>query len=272
MRTKPLELSLYVAGAGAFGVFLRWLENQLAFDEADLAKPSAFHVMVIVFLIICGLVFWRFLQKIDRANYDVPPAFPRALGSEVKLHKLLSFVAGFAMVLGGLMLFSKSETDPFSGMLRTLAFLALASGVAFPLVLMEAEREEPRYPLLCVLMLLPMLLYAVWLIFSYRKNVINSVPLGFGLDMLVAILSMVAYFHMAGFAFGAPKPWRALLSAMLSASVCLMSLADGRYMGLEIILLATAGQMLLYIWILLQNLRQRERKVIIKKDDGFEHL
>ena len=41
---------------------------------------------------------------------------------------------------------------------------------------------------------------------------------------------------------------------------------------MEIILLATAGQMLLYIWILLQNLRERERKVVVKKDDGFEHL
>ena len=72
MRTKPLELSLYVAGAGAFGVFLRWLENQLAFDEADLAKPSAFHVMVIVFLVVCGLllviaIFWpiRWFMSVD---------------------------------------------------------------------------------------------------------------------------------------------------------------------------------------------------------------
>ena len=123
-----------------------------------------------------------------------------------------------------------------------------------------------------LLMLLPVLLYAVWLIFSYRNNVINSVPLSFGLDMLAAILGMIAYFRMAGYAFGAAKPWRALLGAMLSATVCIMSLADGRYMGMEIILLATAGQMLLYVWILLQNLRERERKVVVKKDDGFEHL
>ena len=273
MRKKPLELSLYVAGAGAFGVFLRWLENQLAFEkETGLAKASAFHVMAIAFVILCGVVFWRFLRKIEEANYEVPADFSRALWSGVKLHIALRLAAGLAMALGGLLLLTKSETDPYGGMLRVLALLAFLSGLAYPFVLAEADREEPRRNLLCVLMLLPVLLYAVWLIFSYRNNVINSVPLSFGLDMLAAILGMIAYFRMAGFAFGAAKPWRALLGAMLCATVCIMSLADGRYMGMEIILLATAGQMLLYVWILLQNLRERERKVVVKKDDGFEHL
>lgn len=272
MRKKPLELCLYVAGAGAFGVFLRWLENQLAFNEEGLADPSAFHVMVPGFLIICAVVFWRFLQQIEQTNYFVPKEFEKALRSDVSLHRLLRIAAGGVMALGGLLLFAKSETDPFAGMLRVLSALAILSGVAYPLVLAEAEREKPRAGLLCLLMLLPMLHYAVWLILSYRSNVINSVPLSYALDMLAAIVSMVAYFRMAGFAFGGAKPMRCLLSAMLSATVCLMSLADGRYMGMEIILLATAGQMLLYIWIMLQNLQEKERKVIVKKDDGFEHL
>ena len=272
MRKKPLELCLYVAGAGAFGVFLRWLENQLAFDENGLADPSAFHWMLAIFLIVCAVVFWRFLQQMDRINLFVPKPFTEALGSSVGLHRLLRVAAGAVMAIGALLLFAKSETDPFAGMLRLMALLAFVSGVAYPIVLAEAEREEPRPALLCPLMLLPMVTYAVWLVLSYRSNTINSVKLAFWLDMLVAILNMVAYFRMAGFAFGAPKPWRALLAAMLSATVSIMSLADGRYTGMEIILLATAGQMMLYIWILVQNLRKKERKVIVKKDDGFEHL
>ncbi len=272
MRKKPLEICLYVVGAGAFGVFLRWMENQLAFNEEGLADPSAFHWMLAAFLIACALVFWRFLQQMDRIGLFVPPSVGEALGSDVSLHRILRVAAGGAMALGGLLLFAKSETDPFSGMLRVLAALAILSGIAYPLVLAEAEREQPRLHLLCPMMLLPVLTYAVWLILSYRSNSINSVPLAFGLDMLTAILNMVAYFRLAGFAFGAAKPWRAMLAAMLSATVSLMSLADGRYMGMEIILLATAGQMLLTIWILVQNQREKERRVIVKKDDGFEHL
>ena len=228
--------------------------------------------MLIAFLIACVVVFWRFLGQIEKKLYYVPEAPQEALYSEVKLHSLLSWAAGGMMAIGALLLFVKSETDPYVGMLRLLSALALLSGIAFPFVLREAQREAPRMGLLCLMMVLPLLLYAVWLILSFRQNSINSVHLSFALDMLTAIMGMIASFHMAGFAFGAPKPKRALLSVMFCGTVCIMSLADERHTGMEIILLATAGQMLLYTWILLQNLRTKERKVIVQKDDGFEHL
>ena len=272
MRNKPLELSLYAAGAGAFGVFLRWLEDQLAFNEEGLADPSAFHVIVPLFLIACVVTFWWFQQDIERKRYAVPAEFGKAFYSDLQLHTALSILAGFVMVLGGLLLFAKSETDRFVGMLRILAALAMLSGIAFPLVLLEARRTAPRAGILCPMMLLPLLMYAVWLILSYRRNAINSVALAYGMDMLTAIIGMIASFRMAGFAFGAAKPKRAVLSGMLCASICIMSLADERYTGMQMILLATAGEMLLYNWILLQNLEQKERVVVVKKDDGFEHL
>lgn len=272
MREKPLELSLYAAGAGAFGVFLRWMENQLAFNEQGLADPSAFHFIVAAFLIACLVVFWRFLRQIEQKSWYISTTFEDALFTDVPLQMALAILTGVVMVLGALMLFAKSETDQYVGMLRLLSGLALLSGVFFPLVLLEARREKPRLGLLCPMMLAPMLTYAVWLILSYRNNAINSVPLAYGLDMLVAIVSMAAYFNMAGFAFGGAKPMRGLLLVMLSCTICLMSLADERYTGMQFILLATAGQMLLFIWILLRNLRRKERKVIVQKDDGFEHL
>ena len=121
MRNKPLELTLYAAGAGAFGVFLRWLEDQLAFNEEGLADPSAFHVIVPLFLIACVVVFWRFQQEIERKHWAVPTELGKALYSELQLHTALSILAGFVLVLGGLLLFAKSETDRFVGALRLLA-------------------------------------------------------------------------------------------------------------------------------------------------------
>ena len=272
MRNKPLELTLYAACAGAFGVFLRWMEDQLAFDEAGLADPSAFHVIVPVFLIVCALVFRNALKQIDRKHYCVPAELEKALKSGVQLQTVLSYVTGGLMILGALLLFAKSEIDKYVGMLRLLSALALLSGVSFPLVLREANRVGPRRGLLCPLMLLPLLTYAVWLILSYRNNSINSVPLAYAMDMLTAIVSMVASFYMAGFAFGDPKPRQTVVWVMFCASVCIMSLADKRYLGMQMMLLATGGQMLLYTWILLRNLQEKERRVVIQKDDGFEHL
>ncbi len=42
---KSLELICYIAGAGAFGVFLRWMQLQLAFNELGLAEKSSFHAV-----------------------------------------------------------------------------------------------------------------------------------------------------------------------------------------------------------------------------------
>lgn len=272
MRKKPLEICLYAAGAGAFGVFLRWLENQLAFNELGLADPSAFHVMLIAFLVACALVFRHFLIQMQRQDLALPGDFSRTLGSQIQLHKILSIAAGVVMALGGLLLFAKCEVDKYAGMLRLLSALAVLSGAAYPLVLAETERETPRTAPLCALMILPMLMYALWLILSYRNNAINSVPLAYGLDMLTAIICMAAYFYMAGFAFGAPKPWLSMFFAMLSTVTCIMSLADERYLGMQMMLLASAGQMLLYTWIMVQNLQKVEKEKPVHKDDGFEHL
>ena len=59
---------------------------------------------------------------------------------------------------------------------------------------------------------------------------------------------------------------------MLSATLCIMSLADERYTSMQMILLATAGQMQLYVWLMVQNLQKVEKKKVVRKDDGFEHL
>ena len=272
MRKKPLEICLYVAGAGAFGVFLRWLENQLAFNELGLADPSAFHILVPAFVVACAVVFRYFIRQMQRQRLYIPEETHAALGSSIRLHVLLRRAAGVVMLVGGLLLFAKSETEKYPGMLRLLAALAALSGIGFSFFLSEAEREEPRPAVLCPLSLLPALLYAVWLVYSYRENSINSVPLSYGLDMLTAIVAMVSFFRLAGLPFGTPKGPEILLGSMLTGTLCIMSLADERLMGMEIILLATAGQMLLITWILVQNLQQGEKKQIKKKDDGFEHL
>ena len=228
MHKKALGSCLYTACAGAFGVFLRWLEDQLAFNELGLADPSAFHVMLIAFIVACGIVFWRGITRLEREGYTLPPEIGPALGDQMVLHGILRILFGGLMVLGGLLLFAKSETDKFVTMLRVLSMLAILSGLAYPLVLAESERDEPRNWVLRPLMLLPMLLYATWLLLCYRRNSINSVPLSYGMEMLTTIVAMVGYFRMAGFAFGAAKTKHCMFASMLTATLCLMSLADER--------------------------------------------
>ena len=61
---------------------------------------------------------------------------------------------------------------------------------------------------------------------------------------------------------------------MMGSMMCIMSLADERYMGMQLILLASAGMLLLYVWILVRNLEKQDKKPAEPAADegGFEKL
>ena len=60
MQKDALEKTCYVGGAGAFGVFLRWLQTQVAFNDEGLPDPSVFNVLVPLVILIAGALFFFF--------------------------------------------------------------------------------------------------------------------------------------------------------------------------------------------------------------------
>ncbi len=275
MQKKVMEISCYIAGAGAFGVFLRWMQDQLAFNEYGLADPSAFHVILPVYLLVCALVFRSFVKRYDKAGFSLPESFHAAFRNEGKLYAALRWVIGGLMVAGGVVLLMTSELDKYAGMLRVLSLAAILAGASFTALTTLANREDAKPTLLCVLAFLPILLYAIWLIYCYRANSINSVIWSYVVDVGTVIMAMIAFFRVAGFPFSAPKPRRCLFDIMFAAMLCLLALADERYMGMHIILFSTALMFLFYNWVLVCNLQKTEEKEKPEAettDDGFEHL
>ena len=276
MQKKPLEICCYVGGAGAFGVFFRWMQTMLAFNEAGLVDKSVFNVLVPLFLIAAAVVFYRFIQAEQKAGNVIPEAFQEALRNDSKLFTLVRWALGGIMCLGGAILIFTSETDKLAAMLRLLGGMAILSGLAFPQLLSDANREKPNLTLQCLYSFAPVFLFAVWLIYSYRANSINSVVWSYVLEIAMSALAMDAFFRIAGFAFGNAKPWRTLFTVMMGAVLCLMSLADSRYLGMQIILFAAGLMLILVTWILYSNIRQGEPEQTEAEkpetNDGFERL
>ena len=275
MQKRPLEICCYVAGAGAFGVFFRWMQTMMAFNEAGLVDKSVFNVLVPLFVLAAAVVFYRFIKAEKDAGGAIPADFKRALRNEGPLFRLARWVLGGIMCLGGAVLIFTSETYKLAAMLRLLGGMAILSGLAYPQMLSDANREKPVPVLQCLYSFAPVFLFAVWLIYSYRANSINSVVWSYVLEIAMTALAMDAFFRVAGFAFGSAKPWRALFAAMMGAVLCLMSLADSRYLGMQIILFAAGMLLVLTVWILYSNIRQgepEEDEDEPEEDDGFEHL
>ena len=277
MQKKSLEISCYVCGAGAFGVFFRWLQDQMAFDDAGLAERSVFNYLVPLLILAAALLFNRFIEQAKSEKLYIPRDYCQALRNEGKLYTLARWVCGLVMVLGGVLLVSSCETDKDAKLMFILAGLAIASGLCYPLLLASANDKygKLRHPTLASAgATLPVLMFALWLIICYKQNALNSVLWSYLIEMASVIVALLAFFRAAGFAFGAVKSWPTLFNIMLGVMMCIMSLADERYMGMHIIMLGAALQLLLYVWVLIKNMQKKALKV--KEDqppeDGFERL
>lgn len=279
MNKKSLEITCYACGAGAFGVFFRWLQVMMAFDDQGLNEKSAFNVLVPLVIIASAWLFNRFIKQIRAEKRYVDKDYCQALFNPGKLFAAARWLAGGVMMIGALVLFVAAETDVDSELIRVLAILAFVSGVSYPVVLNAANYEELAHvPMLRFFMLLPVLLYSLWLVVSYKQNSYNSVPWSYAIEMLSFISAIFAYFRVMGFAFFVADGRKCLFSVMMCAMLSIMNLADGRYMGMQMIIMGTAMQMALYTWVLIMNLKKREKRKTPEfeesavDDGGFRYI
>ena len=277
MQKKSLEITCYVAGAGAFGVFLRWLQDQLAFDENGLSEPSVFNFLVPLMLLAAAWMFARFLYSIEDDKCYVPRDFCDALFNPGKLFAIARWAIGLLMCLGSVVLLMTSETDVDADFIRIICLLGFLSGLAFPFVLGSANYDEfanVRFVRLCMMM--PILLFSAWLILCYKQNSYNSVVWSYVIEMATIIVALLAFFRIAGYAFFAPNWRKCMLAIMMGAAMCIMSLADERYMGMHIIMLSAALMLILYNWILFKNLRKKVKRSEVQEpqpdEGGFEQI
>ena len=273
LRKRALEISCYVIGAGAFGVFVRWLQVMMAFNDEGLVDKSFFNFAVPAFCVAAALVFLRFVDKLRLERYCLPEDFYSALRNDHQLFTVFRWVIGVVMSIGGLLLLVASEVDKNAEFLQILAVMAIINGICFPLHLTNANKPHvpaPGISAFCAFW--PILMFCMWLVTTYKINAINSVLWAYGLDIVTHIVVINAFYHVAGFAFGKPNPWRCMFFCMLGSAMCIMVIADGRYMGMQLMYGATAAMLAMYNWIMLENLKQSEKEEEEEVSDGFERI
>ena len=275
MQKEALEKTCYVGGAGAFGVFIRWLQTQVAFNDEGLPDASLFNVLVPLSILAAAAVFYFFVKRYRDRGYYLPSAFPKALRNDGLIYGALRWFLGALMAVGAIALFASSEADKNVGFYRVLAVLGLLAGAAFPFILREANEEEPRTKLVCALSVAPMLLFAFWLVTCYKINSINGVVWVYGVEVVACCFLLMAFFRVAGFIYASADAWHSLFFCMFAAFLAIVCLADARYMGMQLMLLAASGMLMLLNWIMIANLKRRKvdpYAAAAAETGGFERL
>lgn len=278
MQKRSLEVTCYVIGAGAFGVFFRWLQDMLAFDDAGLAEKSAFNFIVPLVLLGAAFVFNRFIKRAQDEKLYVPREFCEALFNPGRLFGVMRWLAGGITCAGAVLLMISSETDKNVEMLRALAAAGFFTGLSFPLLLGQANYDEVEHlSLVRLYATIPIAFFAIWLIVSYKENAYNSVVWNYVIEIATICVTMLAFFRVAGFAYSVVDSRKTLFTVMMGAMMCIMSLADERYMGEQIMLAGSAAMLVLYNWILFMNMKKKKPRPKDEEDeepaeDGFEHL
>ena len=255
--SKSLEVSCYVLGAGAFGVFFRWMQLQLAYNSEGLPGKSVWNFFVVLLIAACASIFWYFVRRNEKAGLAVPDDFFTALSNPGKLHALFRWGIGVIMVAGSLLLFLTCELDMNATFLRVLSVFGAITGICFPFLLVCANKPHvTKNGTITLLSFLPLLFFATWLLTSYKQNSINPIIWNYVLEILTLIVVMLAFFRIAGFAYGVPDAKKCMFFCMLGAMLCLMSLADSRYLAQQVMLFALALMLTMVNWILIANLRK----------------
>ena len=108
---KSLELICYIGGAGAFGVLLRWLQQQLAFNEMGLPDKSALHAVLVLFVLAAGGMFLYFIRLYEKQRLFIPDDFSLAFSNTGKFYRILSILAGLILCAGAVLLFLQTDAD-----------------------------------------------------------------------------------------------------------------------------------------------------------------
>lgn len=254
MHKNAIRICGFTIGAGAFGMFFRWLQDQIVFEaDTGLVKPGVLNIVVPAVIIFAAFLFYKLYNGMKTGGYVPSEEYYTAFREDSKILIAAAWVFGILMALGGIALRFATRFEGMSGVYFAMMLLAVFSGFGFPLAY-TAPKTRYSPGLVCVLMTFPIVLFTLWLIVSYRVHADIPTVWSFAIEILCLSAALVAFFLVAGYPYGKTRPGLTLFMLMSGAFMCIMSLADERSFAQQLIIISAAGMFMLYLWTFVDNM------------------
>lgn len=257
MRKNAWVICCCTAVLAAFGTFFRWLQDQVCFEaETGLAVrgsiwPYAVALMIVIAAVVLAVVCFRMKNQ---PHTSFPDSLPAAFAAAQRVRTIGGIVLGALLAVGGAWLMISSGTLSSPGLQRVLAVLAIVTGAAFARqMLAPGDAEATSGAVVCASM--PIVLLAFWLIASYKVNIINPTISAYAVEILALCAALIAFYQLAGFAYGRPKAIKSIFWSQFAAFLCITALPDDRAGGQQLMLAAIAGILVFQSYLTASNIR-----------------
>ena len=255
MQKKALSTTIYVIAAGAFGAFFRWLQNQSAFEaDTGLLTKSVFNYLVPLVMIAAAVLFRSLIKKLKAEGLVPPKTIAEAFTSKSILYPVAFYTAAVVTVIGGIATFLEAGAVRFPGFYLILGVTGIVCGACFPM-LCKSARKKLSPKTVSFLMTTPVIMFAVWLVSSYKMNADHPTLWSYAVEILAIVAAIIAFYYTAGIAFGRPQGYKGMFGAMFGTFMCMTALADSRLLGLQLMFLGSAMMLAIENALVLLNMK-----------------
>jgi len=258
MRISAFFVPFLAIVAGFGGYFLRLSERINVFDALTglPARNSAttFSLILLTSVFVLGIVLFAIRVAV---KHKALPGFESAFGTDPFAYPVIFIMIGIAWLGGTYMYFSGlNALGAFTVIdIVFIVFSALSaiSVTFFAIEMYQDSRRNAPYALSVV----PTLFMCFWLIFVYRQNASNPILLSYIYQSLAIIASALSFYFTSGFLYGKPAPGKAIVSYYAAIYFCIVTLADGNPLGINLIFCALIAANLVHSTMLLWNLESK---------------
>lgn len=267
MRNNALTICCGVCVAGAFGVFTRWMQDLTAFDEHGLYVRG--NIWGAVLLLLCIAAAGAMLGAIwylkNHERLVSPAGFGAAHAGGGVIRRAAWLIIAVFMAVACFALLLTAGSSQYASLLRVLALLGLLADAGFAGMAAAGGRGEKESsgasPLVCLACVLPVAFCCFWLVVSYRQDAATAVVWRYGPEISAIACSLLAFYYLAGHAFGRPRAYTAMFFCACGAFLCFTALPDSRLMALQLLLAGSALMQLFFLASLAASLRRAPEAV-----------
>lgn len=257
MQKNAITITVTTLVIGIFGAFIRWLQTMNAFekDTGLLIRGAGTTLVYVIYSIVaigifCVLTF-LWLRQFDRAENA-----GKALGSATVAPVVLTWIFCGIFVAASCLNMFTADLARFPTMQRLLGAGGIFGGLCFPFLYGKKGSAEPKSFGRTAAVVVT-LFYCYWLIFCYRTYAEDPTVWRYAIEILGIAASTVGLYYLTTYFFGAGKLQRTLILVQTAAYFNISTLFDPRPKAQEVMIIISAGVMLLTEYILIENLWEK---------------